>query len=159
MIDSELNNTNKIFRNLNIIFLALISGQLIYFVIGIVLIQSVDIQYSGDLTTLFMYLIPLVNMLIILTIKFIYSRILSKINTDMSVEKKSQYYLNNNIFKLALLESANLINVSAMIFTGNYFFAGFFVIITALYFLNRPTKEKFITECNLSSDDVLKIIS
>jgi hypothetical protein len=154
-----LNDPNKMLQNLNVIFYSLIGGQIFYFVAGLFLLKSGQFQKLSEMSTIFMYIIPLINVVFILAAKFIYGKNLSKLDKDESIEKKSQSYLTNNIIKLALLESANLINITIMILTGNYFFAGFFVIITALYFLNKPAKEKFITEYQLSSDDVMKLIS
>lgn len=153
-----MNDPNKMLFNLNIIFLALLSGQIIYFIVGIVLLQTNGAQDLSEISKIFMYIVPLVNAAIILAARFIYGKNLVSLSKDHSLEKKMQSYLTNNIIKLALLEGANLINISVMIITSNYFFAGFFVIIIALYYLNKPTKEKFITEHELSSDEVMKII-
>jgi len=56
------------------------------------------------------------------------------------------------------LEIANIINVSALIITTNYFFALLFLIIIGLFFINKPTKEKFIMQYELNSDEVMKIL-
>ena len=159
MNDSVLNNPSKMLQNLNVIFLALISGQIIYFVIGIALLQAEQSWEMSKMSTIFMYIVPLINVIIILLARFIYGKNLTNLSKDVSIEIKLQSYLTNNIIKLALLESANLINVTVMIVTKNYFFAGFFVIIIVLYFLNRPIKEKFVTEYELSPDDAMKVIS
>ena len=159
MNNSVFNNPAKMLQNLNIIFMALLSGQLIYFIVGIVLLQSGQSKGISEMSTMFMYIVPFINVVIILVARFLYGNNLAKLSKEVSIEIKSQSYLTNNIIKLALLEGANLINISIMIITNNYFFAGFFVIIITLYFLNRPSKDKFITEYELSSNDALKLIS
>ena len=159
MNNPTFNDPNKMLQNLNVIFFSLIGGQILYFLVGLYLLQSGQFQQLSKMSTIFMYIVPLINVVFIMAAKFVYEKKLLKLNKDENIEKKSQSYLTNNIIKLALLEGANLINITIMILTGNYFFAGFFVIIIALYFLNKPTKEKFITEYQLSSDEAMKLIS
>ena len=67
-------------------------------------------------------------------------------------------YRNANIVRLALLEGANIFNISIMLITASYFFAALFIVIIVLFFFNKPTKEKFIMEYEISADDALKIL-
>ena len=146
------------FQTLNIIFIALFSGQTIYFVVGIFLIQSGNIDGFGGFNTIFMFITPVVVLSSILASKFIYSKQVAEFDKSLSLENKLVSYRTANIIKLALLEGANIFNISIMIITANYFFAALFIIIIALFFFNRPTNEKFIMDYEVSADDALKLL-
>lgn len=158
-----MNNDNSIifknyFHTLNIIFIALLSGQTIYFFVGLFMIQSGNIDGFGGLNTMFMFITPIVVLASILASKFIYTKQVTEFDKSLSLENKLVSYRTANIIRLALLEGANIFNVSIMIITANYFFAALFIIIIALFFINRPTKEKFIMDYEVSADDALKLL-
>ena len=60
------------FQTLNIIYIALLSGQTIYFFIGLYMIQSGNIDGFGGMNTIFMFITPVVVLSSILASKFIY---------------------------------------------------------------------------------------
>lgn len=156
------NDNPKISENysstMDIIFFALIAGQTIYFFVGLLLIQSDNKEGISGLNAIFMFLTPIVVLLSILASKFIYSKQVAAFDKTLSLESKLTSYRTTNIVSLALLEGANIFNISVMIITASYFFAALFIIVIALFFLNRPTKEKFIMDYEVSADDVLKIL-
>jgi hypothetical protein len=158
-----VNNENsfraeKFFTTMNILFFALMSGQTIYFVIGLFLIQSGNMEGFGGMNTIFMFITPVVVLSSILASKLIYTKQAANFDKNLSLENKLVSYRTANIVRLALLEGANIFNISIMIITSNYFFAALFLIIIALFLLNRPAKAKFILEYEISADDALKIL-
>ena len=158
MINEDKSKVGKFFTTINILFFALLSGQTIYFLIGLFLIKSSNMKRIPDLDIIFMFITPVVVLSSILTSKFIYSKKVASFDKTSSLENKLVSYRTNNIIRFALLEGANIFNISVMIITANYFFAVLFIIMIALFFLNRPTKEKFIVDYEISSDDSLKIL-
>ena len=144
-----MNNENSgIFKNyfsaLNILFIALLIGQTIYFFVGLYMIQSANIDGFGGLNTVFMFITPIVVLSIILASKLIYTKLVTEFDKSSSLDQKLVSYRTTNLIKLALLEGANIFNISIMIITANYFFALLFIIIIVFFFFNKPNKEKFI---------------
>jgi len=157
-----MNNENSssfgnYFSILIILFFALLSGQTIYFIAGLFLIQSGNMNGFSGLNIVFMFVTPLVVFSSILASNFIYTKQITGFDKSSSLEKKMVSYRKTNIINLALLEGANIFNISVMIITASYFFAALFVILIILFLLNRPTKEKFIMDYEVSADDELKI--
>lgn len=151
-------SAEKFFTTINILFFALIGGQTTYFVIGLFLIQPGNKVGFGGSNGVFMFITPVVVVSSIIASKFIYSKQVTNVDKKLSLENKLVSYRTANIVRLALLEGANIFNISIMIITANYFFAALFIIIIALFVLNRPTKAKFILEYEISANDALKII-
>jgi hypothetical protein len=112
----------------------------------------------SELNTIFIFITPVVVLSSITASKFIYSKQVSEFDKTLPLENKLISYRTNNIIKLALLEGANIFNISVMIITANYLFAALFIIIVVLFLLNRPTKEKFIMDYEISAEDVIKIL-
>jgi hypothetical protein len=158
MINNSKSIVEKFFTTINILFFALLSGQTIYFFVGIFLVQSGNMEGMPGLNTIFMFITPVVILTSVLASKFIYSKQVASFDRTSSLENKLISYRTNNIVKLALLEGANIFNISIMIITADYFFAAFFIIIIALFFLYRPTKDKFIMDYEISSDEAIKIL-
>ena len=158
MINDNKSKVEKFFTTINILFFALLIGQTIYFFIGLFLIQSGNMKGIPGLNTIFMFITPVVVLTSILASKFIYSKQVVSFDRTSSLENKLISYRSNNIVKLSLLEGANIFNISVMIITASYFFAALFIIIIAFFFLNRPTKEKFIVDYEISSDEAIKIL-
>jgi len=158
-----MNNENStIFRNyfstLNILFFALLSGQTIYFFVGLFMIQSGNIEGFGGMNTTFMFITLVVVLSSILASKFIYTKQVISFDKNLPIEKKLASYRTANIVRLALLEGANIFNISVMIISASLFFAALFIVTIVLFFFNRPTKEKFIMDYEVSADDALKIL-
>lgn len=151
--------TKNFFASLIIIFFALFAGQTIYFIVGLFFIQSGNITLTPELNTIFMFITPVVILSSILASKFVYTKLVSSFDKSLPLESKMISYRINNIIKLALLEGANIFNISIMIITVNYLYAAFFVIVITLFFFNRPTKEKFIVDYEVTADDALNLLS
>ena len=147
------------FVSLNIVFFALFAAQTVYFIVGLFLIQSGKISVTPGLNTIFMFITPVVILTAILASKFIYTKLVGSFDKSSSLESKIISYRTNNIIKLALLEGANIFNISLMIITANYFYAAFFVIVITLFVFNRPAKDKFILEYEVTANDALNILS
>ena len=157
MINENSSSYGNYFSILIILFFALLSGQTIYFIAGLFLIQSGNMNGFSGLNIVFMFVTPVVVLSSILASKLIYTKQITGFDKSSSLEKKMVSYRKTNIIKLALLEGANIFNISIMIITASYFFAALFVILIILFLLNRPTKEKFIMDYEVSADDELKI--
>lgn len=156
------NNNPKIknfFKTLDVVFFAFLSGQIIYFIVGLFIIQSSELKGFGGLNTIFMFMTPVVVLSCIFASRFIYNKQVTEFDKSLPLENKMASFRTANIIKLALLEGANIITVSIMIITANYFFAALFVVVIVLVFFNKPSKEKFIIEYEISADDALKLLS
>lgn len=149
---------SKQFLTLNIIFIALLSAQFFYFLIGIILIQSGSALNQNELDRIFMFITPVVVFIGFWAAKFIYARLISGFDKSSSLENKLMSYRNANIVRLALIEGSNIFNISIMIITANYLYSAYFVLLIAFYIMFRPSKDKFILEYEVSGDDVIKIL-
>lgn len=134
------------FRQLKIIFFALAAGQVIYFLITLVLIQEEIVVINKDFSTIWGFLIPVLVVILVGASRLLYNRLINS-NIKLSSEsEKLKVYQTGNILKFALLEGANLISITFYMLTGDFLYAGMFIIVLGIFFVNFPGKEKFLME-------------
>lgn len=153
------NNYKMLFTQINIIYFALFTAQVIYFFIGILLIESGgSIGFEG-VETIFLFVTPLVVFTGIYSSRLIYSKQVENSKKNMSsLNAKLLAYRTHLIVRYALLEGLNIFNITIMILTGKFLFAAFFAIVIVFYFLARPSKEAFIMDYEISGEDAAKLI-
>ncbi len=138
------------FKQLKITFFALAAGQIIYFVITLILIQDEAVILNKDFSTVGGFVVPLVVVIMVVASKLIYTRMVNS-NNQANDEEKLITYRTSNIVKFALLEGANMFSITFYLLTGDFLYAGMFIIIMGIFFVNYPGKEKFMADFGLSA--------
>lgn len=141
------------FKQLKIIYSAMVSGQVVYFIISLLLIQDEAIVLNKDYNDIWGLVIPVIVVIMVVSSKLYYNYIVNSSLENSSEEQKIKTYKTGNIIKLSLLEGANLLSVTFYLFTGDFLYAGMFIIVLGIFLLNIPGKEKFRLEFDLSSVD------
>ncbi len=144
------------FKQIRIIFYALIAGQLLYLIIALILGGNEAISTDKGFSTVLGFIIPVIIIALVIGSKVIYKH-LSDQGRDVSFEEKINSYRNNNIIRLAMLESANILSITFYLLTGDFLYIGMFVIVLALSFMYIPGKEKFIEDFQLTGEDLEKL--
>ncbi len=138
------------FKQLKIIFFALAAGQLTYFIVSLILVQDESVILNKDFSTVGGFVVPLVVVSMVVASKLLYTR---AINSKLKAgdEEKLITYKTWNIVKFALLEGANLFSITFYLLTGDFLYAGMFIIVMGIFVVNYPGKEKFMAEYGLST--------
>lgn len=145
------------FKQIRIIFYALIAGQLLYLIIAFILAGSDSINIDKGFSAALGFIIPVIIIALVIGSKFIYKRLISVQGRETSLQEKINSYRNNNIIKFALLESANILSITFYLLTGDFLYLGMFVIVLALDIMYFPGKEKFIEDFQLTGEDLEKL--
>ena len=139
------------FRQLKIIFFTLATGQIIYFLISLVLIKEELVILNKDFNTVLGFIVPVLVVIMVVASKLLYNHTINSSDRKASKAEKLNLYRTTNIIKFALLEGANLLSITFYLMTGDFLYAGMFIIVMAIFFVNSPGKEKFMAEFGLSS--------
>ena len=139
------------FKQLKIIFFVLATGQIIYFLISLVLIQQEIVVLNKDFSTIWGFIVPVTVVVMVVASKLLYNRSINSSDRKASKKQKLNLYRTTNIIKFTLLEGANLLSVTFYLITGDFLYAGMFIIVMGIFFVNFPGKEKFLAEFGLSS--------
>jgi hypothetical protein len=74
------------------------------------------------------------------------------VNYNDDLLSKISKYRTFKIIQWALVESVGFLSIVGFIITGNYLYAIVFLFMLGYFFLIKPTKEQFIKDFKISSD-------
>ncbi len=138
-------------KQLKIIFFALAAGQISYFIVTLILMQSEMVTLNKDFSTVGGFIVPVIVIILVVASRLFYNRLINSKADGTSEEEKLLTYRTGSILKFALLEGANFLSITFYLLTGDFLYAAMFVIIIAIFFANFPSRERFISEFRLSS--------
>jgi len=150
MNSSEIKNQLKV---TNTIYIALLGGLVIFFVIVILLIQNKNREVNTELDKIFVFLIPVLGLVMMFTSRTIYNQMISKYDSGSSLLQKIGYYRTAKITAWAMIEGACFFTLVATIFTSNYLYIAVFIFLIGYFILMRPSVESFIRDMRLNSED------
>lgn len=125
------------FKNLQIIFLALLIGQIAFAVVANFVITDSEITDTGML----IYLVPVVMITGILAGNYIFNSNLKKISTEKTTEEKFQEYRKYALLRWALMEGGNLLAVAAAIVEAKTLYFALFAVGIVFFAMTRPNIE------------------
>lgn len=137
-------------NQLSIIFLGLISGQVLFFVVAFFLVKSGSFPTNGNLNSVFKIVVPVINVIAILIGYVLYNSKIKSARSISEVNEKIRMYQGASIVRMASLEGANVFNIVFFLVTGNYFYIVYFVAAMAIYVFLKPSADKAIDELELS---------
>lgn len=140
-----------IIKQLKIIFFTLATGQIIYFLISLILVIDEMVVLNKDFSTIWGFVIPVIVVAMVVTSKLLYNYLINTNLDETSEDQKLNIYKTGNLIKFALLEGANLLSITFYLLTGDFLYAGMFIIVLGIFLINIPGKEKFLMEFDVSS--------
>lgn len=140
---------NDQFKMVQIIFFALLSGQLVFLLIAVLLVQSGEISTNDNLF-LILLIVDLMIVFPSLTVgPMFYRSFINKAKSGLSVEEKFNLYRQGIIIKLALVEAPTIFSIVDYLLTGSFIFLIIAVGVLVLFFFHKPTIEKFAEDFNI----------
>jgi hypothetical protein len=141
------------FRVTAIIFYSLIVGLLLFFVIVMVLNQDKVKETGNDLNMIFTFVVPVFGFVIMFISRMIYNQMISNYESGGSLVEKISYYRTAKIISWAMIEGACFLSLVATMLTSNYLYVAVFIFLFGYFFLMKPSKESFIRDMHLNSDE------
>ena len=133
-----------------IIYVALVSGQLILFVIVLILVENNIVEPNLDLDEIFKFLIPAVGFIAMVMSHRIYLYKISNLKMDIELAEKLLKYRNYKITQWAMTEFASLISLAGFLITGDYLYVIVFLFLIGFFILNRPSEQQFKVDFRVS---------
>ncbi len=155
MQTSEL---KKHFKNLDIIFLAIIGSQLFLFFSFLFLSNQIEFTFDYFSNDELQIIAIIFNTIIILLSKFIQKVFIKNNSSEKPVEEIVSIFRNYSIIRLALLEFGNTVNIVFYIMSGNNIFLLIFGALFILQFAYRPLPKLLIKEFNLPLEKLNAIL-
>ena len=143
------------FKQLNIIYLALITGQLAF--ASVVYFLSMDEEASGDDLGVLKFIVPILSLVTIGVSYFIYNKLIQKGQAIEGLGEKLAHYRTTNIIRWALVEGGNLFAIVIFLISGETYLLMFFALGFVVFLMYRPSKDGFISNYNLSGSERLEV--
>ena len=141
------------FRQLFIIFAALLTGQVIFMGVALFLVQSGGMIVNTDLQGMFSLLVPIVAIGGLLASNVSYAAVTRKGREKETIDEKLDAYRRANIIRLALLEGPNLLVIVAYLLTGKMVYGFVFIVLIVAQMFFRPSWGRCITDLALTADE------
>jgi hypothetical protein len=115
--------------------------------------ENISLSQKKELDDYFTFIVPLFGLLMMLLSRFIYNRIVSGYKTESDFLQKVIQYRTAKIISWAMIEAASILALVASILTLNYLYIAVFVLLFGYFLLSRPTRESFVKDFRLTSDE------
>lgn len=159
MIENREERT-QFFKEMNIIYFALVAGQIMFFLVAFFIIKdNTNVAFGDEQAKMFSYFLPIVVIAIIPLGYVMYSKLCRGGKQRGSLEEKLTVYRSAVIIKLALIEAAGFLCLVFYILTASNQFLILFAIVIVAFLINKPSKHAMIRDLNLSTDESEKVIN
>ena len=152
---SNQNTTTSSFQQLNIIYLALVAGQVAF--ASVAYFFLVDEAASSSELGILAYIVPALSLITIGASYFIYNMLIQNGQELGGFEAKIGHYRTSNIVRWALVEGGNLFAVVIFLLSGVTYILAFFVLGMGVFFLYRPSKDRFVGDYNLNGEERMMV--
>ena len=149
-------NTSEIKNHLNVtnmIYYSLLTGLIIFFVVVIFLTRIKTREANAELDKIFIFLVPLFGLAMMFISRMIYNQQISKSDSKADILQKIIFYRTAKIISWAMIEGACFLSLVATMITLNYLYLVVFIFLIGFFILMRPSKESFIKEMKLNSEE------
>jgi hypothetical protein len=137
----------KYFKSLDIVFIAMLGGQILFMLVSYFLVREGKIGESQDSASELKIISIIVTIGLVISSKFIAGIILRQ--TGDNIEKNLALYRNLTLLRLALVEAAVLINIIVFMLIHAYLYLLIALLLLVLFFAYRPSKVGMIKEMKL----------
>jgi len=142
-------------KQLNIIYIAIISGMFFFLIVIFVLkIQSPEPMVNKDSSPLFMYL-PAIVIFIMPVGYFLYTNKIKEAKQQPTLDGKLQAYRVARFIKYAFFEMGGFIGLIGYLLTYSEQYLIITGVILIAYFMSRPSKFAIIRDLDLSKEEAL----
>ena len=143
----------EILKSLNIIYIALIGGQLILFAIIMYLMNGSEIEPNAENLRMLRMFIPVVSVSTVAMSYALYNKRREQGAALENLAMKTSHYRVSNILRWAIVESGNMFALLAVFLTGSNFFLIFFLLGMGVFIVYRPNISGFVQDYSLSSNE------
>ncbi len=129
------------FKTIQIIYMALLSGVLIFTILGYTLLGNPTFSLDADIT--FLVAIPVVALAGYMLGNLVFSSLVNKTVTNSTLTSKLTRYQSAILVRVACLEAPAFLAIAATFITNNAVFLLISLLMLVLMYMQFPSKEKF----------------
>lgn len=140
-------------KTVQIIFFSLLTGQITFILIAVYLVESNFVTTNEDLF-LILFIIDLVIITPTIVIgPMLYRGFMNKA-VSLPLTDKINLYRQGVIIKLAFVEAPTIFSIISYTLSGSFVFLIIAIAILFLFYLHKPSVEKFSEDFNVSISEL-----
>ena len=143
------------YKSLQIIFFALLCGQLLFLLVAFFLIkQNIFRSSRHDLENIFLSVLVILALLCMVSGNKIFKARLQKLSDINPIAARFSEYRAASLVRWALLEGPCLFAIICFILTANYLFILIAIFILFFFGSTAPAKNKVANDMGISTDEL-----
>lgn len=150
-------NSQNTLSSLQIIFFALLLGQVMFLAVAFFLVQQgameINPEDNADIGNILKIIVPTLALGGLLGGNVIFRNFMKTAREKSALHEKMGIYRTAFIIKSALLEAPVLLSIVAYLLSADIIFPVIAVILIALFVLMRPTTSAVSNDLNLSAEE------
>ena len=146
------------FKTLNLIYIAMVAGQIIFGLVAYFLLQSTKFESEfPDMRDVFIYIVPIFVLGGIFGSTAVFTKTIFNARSLENLSDKLIEYRSALVMKYALLEGPSFFAIVIYLLTGDTVFLGMAGLILMVFILNRPGIAKAEMDLALDADEKLNL--
>ena len=152
MATERINPAND-FKGINILYYALVAGQILIALVMSYLMIDSEKTFSWEMSNPFHLIAPILMLSCISIGSFLFTKKMEEGKNLNGLNEKLEHYRASIILRSTLLEGANLICIIFFFLEQNYFFLMLFFIGFGAFLLVRPSADFFKEKYKLNEEE------
>lgn len=140
-------------RGLQVIYLALLLGTVSLALVSLFVQSDISGETDRSFNDLLLIVTTILSFAAVLASNIVFRQKLNTCLTLPGLYEKLTAYRSAIVVRLALVEAASYFLIVAYLLTGNLVLMALLVLILLVFLIYRPTKEKLITDLELSAKE------
>ncbi|MFN8257357.1 MAG: hypothetical protein U0W24_16810 [Bacteroidales bacterium] len=151
--------TKDFFRANDILFFALLGGQVMFSLImlGLLLTEDNVVQADANFVNILLVVVIFISATSVVASIKVYQLKLQSIPATVTLAEKLVQYRSACIIRWALLEFPSFLAIIASFLTGSIIFLALAGIVMVYFYTIKPTPEKAANDLNLDMNERIKI--
>jgi hypothetical protein len=150
-METKPQTSKDYFRTLQIIYIALIAGQVLFGLMALFLHQMIGLDAGlNDLKSVFIYIVPIFIVGGYFASRILYKNSLKKAKSRASLIEKMSDYRAALVVRYALLEGPSFFAIVSYLITGYLPFLVMACFIIMIFFTMKPSKESAVSDLELN---------
>lgn len=141
------------------IYFALLVGQLLFFAVAFWFFGTEEFTANRKLDEIFQITVPLFGLMMMTLSRVVYNKKISGMDEMGDAITKISKYRSFKIIQWAIVESATMFSLIALMLTGNHLYSAVFIFLIGYFFLVKPSKENFVSEMKINSTDAHELLN
>jgi hypothetical protein len=138
------------YKSIQIIYIAVFLGQVVSFVIALILVENGIINPVQSADGLFKIMIPAVGIGAMFAANRNYNKNITGVNKNDVLIIKLTKYRSSKIIQWAIIEASSFLSLLGFILTSDYLYVIVFLFMLGFIILIRPSKEQIRKDLNIS---------